>query len=416
MLAAGASFGAGWLTFHHSIYALAIGALAVLAGVAFADPLAVAALALPATLILFRGGGSGSGSNIAVSDLVIASGTLLALPMVRWDAAPALRRVLAAVGVYELSLLLVIAAHPNSHDILEGIHRLFLLSGSLIVGWAVARSGRAPTSVKAFLALASVVGISAGVVSAIHGFKPAYLSFFGYQKNTIGAYMWVSLTVVQFRPRWLELGDKTVRIVRWCTILGLIGSQSKQAVIALGAVIVLGMVRHTGVRHRSRRLAPALAVAGIVIYAVVSTQLHAKAGTFNSATIRVTANSADIAVWKLDPLLGQGMRWFYLPQFAGNIQPTNILYEALAASGILGALAYAVTLAGTSRVLARLPRDIGTLGLALVLGRVVEGVFDSYWIGAETAIGWLVAGMALGIADRRLTRTNNTQVALEALL
>ena len=404
-----ASFVAGWLTFQHSKYSLAIGALAVLAGIAVIDPMAIATLALPATLILIRGGGSASGSNIAVADLMIAVGSLLSLPMVRWDVAPALRRVLAAAAVYEVSLLLVVAAHPNRHNVLEGAHRLFIISGSLIVGWAVARSGRAPGAIKVFLVMASMVGAGALAVSIAHGLKPAHINSLGFQKNTIGAYMWISLTIVQFRPRWMGISDRMVALVRWCAIPGLIASQSKQSIIALAVVVFFGMFKHSGIRHRSRRLAPALVVAGIVVYAVVSTQLHAKAGTFNSAIIREQANASDFTIWKLDPILGQGMRWFYLPQFAGIAQPTNILYESLVASGIVGTLTYAITLAGTLRVFGRLPRDLGVIASALILGRLVEGIFDSYWIGAETALPWLIAGMALGVADHRIVQRKQRQ-------
>lgn len=414
-VALAASFGAGWLAFHQSKYALAIGALAILAGVAVADPIAVATLALPSTLILVRGGGSASGSNIAVADAMVAVGSLLALPLIRWDVAATLRRLLLAAGVYEVTLLLVVAAHPNSHDVLEGLHRLFIVSGSLIAGWAVARSGRAGASIKIFLWLSSLVGISALVVSLAHGFKPAYISSLGFQKNTIGAYMWISIAIVQIRPRWAELRERTSRVVLVCAILGLVGSQSKQAVIALAVVIFLSMIRHEGARQRSRTLAPLLIIASIIVYLIVSTQLTAKAGTFNSANIRLAANASDISVWKLDPLIGQGMRWFYLPEFAGQIQPTNILYEGLTDSGIIGVIAYTLTLAGVFRVLLRLPRDIGTLAMALVLGRLVEGLFDSYWIGAESSVPWIIVGMAVGVFDASVRQLNSPEYSVEHL-
>lgn len=100
------------------------------------------------------------------------------------------------------------------------------------------------------------------------------------------------------------------------------------------------------------------------------------------------------------------MRWFYLPQFSGYIQPPNILVEILVSSGIVGVLATLVLLVGATRVLLYLPRSVGTVAIVLLAGRVVEAIFDIYWVSPVTTLPWLIAGLALGAWDAGLVGTS----------
>jgi hypothetical protein len=45
------------------------------------------------------------------------------------------------------------------------------------------------------------------------------------------------------------------------------------------------------------------------------------------------------------------------------------------------------------------PRIYGTLGLAILLGHYVDGLFDTFWIGALSIPPFVIAGMSLGVAD-----------------
>ena len=53
----------------------------------------------------------------------------------------------------------------------------------------------------------------------------------------------------------------------------------------------------------------------------------------------------------------------------------------------------------TMRTMARLPRIFGTLGLAILLGHYVDGLFDIFWIGASMIPPLVIVGMSLGVAD-----------------
>jgi hypothetical protein len=54
----------------------------------------------------------------------------------------------------------------------------------------------------------------------------------------------------------------------------------------------------------------------------------------------------------------------------------------------------------TVRALYKLPYVIGTLGLVVLVGHYIDGLFDIFWIGASSIAPFILAGISLGIADR----------------
>lgn len=394
----------GALSNVRSLYAAA-GAVAVAGtGLAVADPVLVGVLALPATMLLQRIGG-GVGSSLDTSDIFIVIATLLALPLIRWETSPSLRKMLALVGVYQGLLIFAVVAHPNIHNALEWLHRLFLVGGSLVVGWAVASSGRVAQTMRLFVGAAIILAALTIEHSILLHFKPAQWGL--YQKNYVGGVMWMAIALTHFRPTWAGIGARLARL-KYLFLIALLATQSKQAIIALVVAILAGAVRHRGIRRRSKTLAVLLLPLAVFTYVAASAELSKANQHLNSAGVRLVSYSADLHVWQLNIWFGQGMRWFYLPQFAGYIQPTNILMESLTDAGIIGTIGLLVLIVGSLRLLAIQPRDFATLAFVLVLGRAVTGMLDSYWISAVGAIPWLVSGMALGLTDNqyRLGRSN----------
>jgi hypothetical protein len=53
----------------------------------------------------------------------------------------------------------------------------------------------------------------------------------------------------------------------------------------------------------------------------------------------------------------------------------------------------------TMRTMFRLPYAYGTLGLVVLGGHYVDGLFDIFWIGASSIGPLIIAGLSLGIAD-----------------
>lgn len=389
----------GLLASPHRKVAVILGGVGLLIGTLAASPFFFPLAAVSGTLIVERVGGGGLGSSIDVSDVLLIIGTFVALPMVRWKDTVTLRPVLHFALFYEALLALSVVANLNTHDGIEWVHRLFLVGGSLLVGWVVAASGRAKQAMTALLVGSSILAVvTLGFFVKLH-FHAA--GFGVYQKNYIGAMMWMVVVIAHINPPWAQLPPRLARVAKYLCVVALFASHSKQAIIALVVVLVLASIRMPSVRRRSKLLLVSLVPLAIYASVVGAGELAKFRHHFNSLRVRYLAYEAALRIWRLHPWLGLGPRWFYLPQFAGNIQPPDIIVETLVSTGVVGLVAMIVLLAGSARVLARLPRDIGTVALLVLVGRVVESLFDIYWVSAAGALPWLVAGMALGVADMR---------------
>jgi len=392
-----AAVAAGLLASPNRKLALVVGGVGLLVGALVASPIFFPLAAVPGTLLVQRVGGGGLGSSVDVSDVLLIVGTLVALPMVRWEDARTLRPVLHLALLYEAVLALSVVANLNTHDGIEWAHRLFLVGGSLVVGWVVAASGRAKQALGALLVGAAILAVVTLVFAVKLHFHAA--GFGVYQKNYIGSMMWMAVVIAHLDPPWADLPRRLTRVTKYLCVAGLFAAHSKQGIIALAVVLLIAAVRLPSVRRRSKLLLASIVPLVSYAYVVASGELTSFRHHFNSLRVRYLAYQAALHIWRLHPWLGVGPRWFYLPQYAGNIQPPDIVVETLVSTGVVGLVALTVLLVGTSRVLARLPRDIGTVALAVMVGRVVESLFDIYWVSASGALPWLVAGLALGVAD-----------------
>jgi O-antigen ligase len=135
---------------------------------------------------------------------------------------------------------------------------------------------------------------------------------------------------------------------------------------------------------------------------------------FNSVTARVDQISAAINVWHLSPILGEGLRFYNLPQFITVTAPPNVLVDNLASTGIIGSLAFLFLVWVTVRTMFRLPYALGTLGLVILVFHYVDGLFDIFWIGASSIAPFIIAGISLGMADMdRMRRARAAPVNLD---
>ncbi len=99
---------------------------------------------------------------------------------------------------------------------------------------------------------------------------------------------------------------------------------------------------------------------------------------FNSVAIRFTQIDAALHVWHQSPWLGFRMHFYNLPQFSSVNVPPNSLVDNLASTGVVGSLAFFVMVIVTMTVMAGLPRIYGTLGLVILSGHYVDGLFDIF--------------------------------------
>jgi hypothetical protein len=390
----------GVLVVHDDRIALALAALLLLVGVFAADPILLVVIALPGIFLLQRVGGGGV--NLSAADLLVFLGAMVGLLHVRWREAPHLRQFLLGVIIYEAVLIVVVGAHPNRYDILEWFHRLSYVGGSVLVGWVIARSGRVRQAFWLYFAAAAVIAtITLEHAITLH-FHPAQWGL--YQKNAIGAMMWVVVVVAQLNPPWAGLRPWQSRWVKYLCVAALLASQSRQSWVVLIGVLLLAYLLRPDMRRRAK-----LMLLGLVPLAVLTYYTFARAfkdnPKFNSVAIRLDQYRGDIAIWHLSPLLGVGMRFYNLPQYAvaGGVPP-SVIMENLASTGVVGSIAFVVLVVLTIRAVLKLPLEYRTLGLVVLTGHYVEGLFDIFWVGAYAAAAFIIVGLVIGICDRAVSQ------------
>jgi hypothetical protein len=373
---------------------LAFAGLVLVIGVLIADPLLLVVIALPGTLLIQRVGGSST--NLSAADLLVFIGALISLVYVNWSEAPHLRQFMRGIVWFQAVLILVLIAHPYRYNIVEWFHRWSYLGGSVIVGWVIATNGRTRQAFRLFLAGSSVVALIAMEHAVSSHFMPAQWGV--YQKNGIGAIMLIAILIAQINPPWAGLGRLEARVNKYLCIGGLLASQSRQSVILLILALAVAYFLNPELRGRSKLLV--LGAIPLVVVLYYSFSINARNNPkFNSVSVRVDQIGAAIHVWHLSPVLGEGMRFYNLPQFITVTAPPNVFVDNLASTGVIGSLAFLFMLFVTMRAMTRLPYALGTLGLVVLLSHYIDGLFDIFWIGASSIAPFIVAGISLGMAD-----------------
>jgi polysaccharide biosynthesis protein PslJ len=389
----------GFAAAGHGTIGLALASLVLVFGVFVADPILLVVIVLPGALLVQRVGGAST--NLSGSDLLVFVGGVVCLFHVRWKQAPYLRQFLRGVVWYEAVLVLVVIAHPNRYDIVEWFHRFSYLGASVLCGWVIATYGRTRQAFRIFLVASSVLALFAmGNAVTLH-FQPAQWG--AYQKNTIGAIMWVAIVVAQINPPWAGIGRLGARVTKYLCLGGLLASQSRQAAIEVVLALGVAFLLNPELRRRSKLIA--LGAVPILLLLYYSFSINARNNPkFNSVSIRVSQLSAAFHVWHLSPLFGEGMRFYDLPQFVSVTAPPNVVFDNLASTGVIGSLAFVFLVFVTVRTMYRLPYALGTLGLAVLIGHYVDGLFDIFWIGGPTVAPYIICGVSLGMADMERTK------------
>ncbi len=373
---------------------LAVAFLIFAFGIFVVDPILVAVIVLPGAIMIQRVGGSST--NLSVADLLVFVGAVVCLFHIDWRSATHLKRFLSGIVWYQAVLVLVVLAHPFRGDIIEWFHRLSYLGGSTLVGWVIASHGRARQAFRLYLwGSAALALVTLEHAVALH-FQPAQWGV--YQKNAIGAVLWVAVVVAQLNPVWARVPKLEARVIEGLCLLGLLATQSRQSAILVVLALGTAMLLHPEVRARSRTIVfITVPVIGLVYYSfALAFQNNPH---FNSVAIRFEQIDAALRVWHQSPWLGLGMRFYNLPQYLTVTAPPNSLVDNLASTGIIGSVAFVFLVVVTMRSLSRLPRIYGTLGLVVLLAHYVNGLFDTFWIGALSITPFVIAGISLGMAD-----------------
>lgn len=386
----------GYLAASHALVALGIGGVLLLLGILVVDIRLLPVLAIPCTLVILR---AGSGSGLSISDFVLFLGTLCALTVFRLSEAPQVRQLLWLLAFYQATTLLTVVYNPYRSNLVEWVHEAFLVGGSLIVGWVVARAGRAKGAVTAYVLGACALAVWAGAWSVTHHLQPAYPG--GMQKNYVGDMLAFAVLLLYARPAWFGWkGTRWPRLAVVVCLVGILATQSKQAMISCAAGVVFMIVRDRDLGRRSRAMLIGLLPAIVIAYEVASREIRSH-NRFNSVYTRLSWFGDAVHIWHTSPLVGVGLRWWYTGRFAVAFQPPNGVMEMLSSAGVVGVVGFLALMVGALAILWKVPRPIGTLAVAILLTRFIQGELDLFWVGAQGALPWMVAGLVLGAVARQ---------------
>jgi O-antigen ligase len=383
----------------YPIVALGIAAAVLLLGLTMADPTIIPLLSIPLLLVVVRVGAGGV--DLSMSDVVLFMAFWPAVVLGERPYSPPLRALLWLTVVYQAATLFTVVANPYTANVIEWFHAWFLTGGALIVGWALGRAGRGGPALSLLVMASCVIALATvvqGLASLGDGLQPVYPEFpFSMHKNFAGTVLAFAALIAYIHPSWM-------RWPRWlalaafalCT-LGMLFTQSRQAIVGLAIAIAIAVLREDSTRRRSKLLVLA-GVGGLAFVATVVRDQVASGNQFNSIFQRINWLQESIGIWQTDPIFGVGLRWWYTERFEAQFQPPNAELEVLTSAGVLGVLAFLVLMIGTVVVLWKLPPVYGTLGAAIVVSRFVQGQFDLFWVAVQVSVPFVVAGICVGAA------------------
>lgn len=381
-------------------YAVIVALLVLALGVASVEPVTLPLLTMP--LLLWVGRIGSGGLDLSVSDAVLFFGTLGALVFAPRPLSRPVRTILWLSALYQFATLFTVIRNPYLANYIEWVHAWMLVSGALLVGWTIGRTGRARAGLTYFLAAALVIAgstITEGAIAYASGnFAAVYPSWpFDMHKNFAGTVLAFAAVIAYTQPAWMGWTRRWALAAFWVFSVGILFTQSRQALISLGVALVVVAFRSGQHRKRSRLIVLAVVPALALVATLVRDQV-AEGNQFNSVFQRITWFEESIAFWRESPWLGHGLRFWYREDVLLEFQPPNAEIEVLTAAGVVGLLAFLVLIIGTLVVLWGVDPAYGTLAFVVMLTRVVQGQFDLFWVAVQVPVPFAIAGICLGAA------------------
>lgn len=387
------------------VAAAVLGLTAVLFA-ASSEPAMLAVLAMPLLCSVQRlgGGDDGGGSGLSVSDAVLFVVFWILAFLGPRPLSPVLRALLWLTAFYQATTLFTVLINPYPANAVEWFHAWLLTAGAIVVGWGAARRGYATAALTLIvLTTAAISALAVGV--ALYrltqgSLEEVYLSWpFFMHKNVIGTLAAFSAIVMYARPPWLHWPRRATTLMFWLLCGGMVASQSRQAIVSVVVAVVLVALRRSSLASRSRAVLIPMFGAAVVVGLAVAAQFS-EANQFNSVYQRLDWYAQTTEVWKMNPWFGVGLRWWYTGLLSEEFQPPQAILEMLSSAGIVGLVGFVVMLGGFMMLLwRRLPPEYGTLAVAMVLARVVQGQLDQFWVTVQVSIPLVVVGICIGAHD-----------------
>lgn len=391
------ALGVGYVAPNSPMIALAVAGGVLLLGVLAAEPAAVSLAAMPVLAIAHRV--SAGGFDLSYSDAALIAATLAALVFAPRPFSPALRNLLWLNALYQFATLFTVVMNPYRANVIEWFHAWTLVSGALLVGWTAGRRGHARLALNLLLAACLAIAglaIVQGAWQWAHGdLSPLYISWpVGMHKNLVGCILGFAAITAYARPHWLRWSTTQGFAAFAVFSVGLLFTQSRQAILALGVALLYVAFREGRQRRRWTITLFAVVPALVLVATLVRDQIES-GDRFNSVFQRATWLGQTVDFWLASPWIGYGLRFWYTG-LSVDFQPPNAELEVLASAGIVGLAAFLVLMLGSLRVLSTLPRRYGTVAVAVVLSRLVQAQVDLFWVAVQVSIPFVIAGLALG--------------------
>lgn len=362
-------------------------------------PLILPLMAVPGVFVTARVGFGGG--DLTISDLAIALGFVSVVLLSRRDFSPTMRAMLWLNTIYQFTTLFTVIVNPFPQNTVEWFHAWLLISGALLLGWGVGRAGLLRTGLLLILGVGAVIALGT-IVTAVtlfvtEGFQPVYPQWpWPMHKNFAGGALAFCALVAFIRPSVAQLPRRITTPALWLFLVGLGLTQSRQAAIGLLLAMLIYVLRSGASRHKV--LVAVLAVPGVVLIVQSVVEQIESQNRFNSAYQRLEWFREVYALWKHSPIVGHGLRYWYVHPTA-NFQPPQAELEVVASTGLLGLAGFGIMWIGFLIVLWKLwgaDARFGALAFAVVFSRIVQAQFDLFWVAAQVSIPFVIAGLLLG--------------------
>lgn len=389
------------------VTAAALGLLVIGAALTGRIAMAIPLMALPGLFIIARAGLGGT--DLAVSDVALAAAFGTAILLGERPYSKPMRHLLVLNLVYQFATLLTVIVNPFTANVVEWFHAWLLISGALIVGWAIGAAGYARHGLSLMLVAACGIALSTmitGILQYAQGdFAGVYPAFpWPMHKNFAGTVMAFMALVVYANPDWVDWTRTTRNYAFWFLTIGVVMTQSRQA--AIGMIVGLILIALRGKVSTRSKLVLLLIIPAVVLIVITVIEQVESQNRFNSVFQRLDWAREVYALWKHSPIFGHGLRYWYTDTSAA-FQPPQAELEVLASAGIVGLVGFVVMWVGILVVLWRVDPRFGALALAVVTARIVQGQFDLFWVAAQVSIPFVIAGICLG-AQANLERRPRT--------
>ena len=411
------ALGVAWLVPHQPMAALTVAVVVLVSIAALVQPVTLPILAMPLSVVVLRI--SGGGVDLTLSDAMLALAFWPAVLMSPRPLSRELRALLWLNAVYQALTIFTLIANPFLANTVEWFHAWLLVSGALMVGWAVGASGHARLGITLFLVACLLLAVptiaQAAVQYAGGNFGAVYPRWpWPMHKNFIGNLLSLAALLVYARPSWMGWSKRWAVPALLVFLAGVAVSQSRQALIGLALALLVVSLRG----HAERRRAAVALIAIVPILYVVLTMVRdqiASGNEHNSWFQRLEWYTEALRIWGQSPLFGHGLRYWTLEGAAGRFQPPNAFLEVAASTGAVGLLGFLLLLGGAVVILYRMDPSYGTLALALLLSRFGQSVFDLFWVSIAVSVPFMLIGVCLGAASRDGTaRTSTTESVASA--